>query len=200
MLTRARRLLLQKARYVVAPSNWLRDCIIAFANLPRERIRVIRSSTDMRLFDPRKRRESPVPIVGHYKGFEPVYGPETTIDAIPSVLSRCPGTRFEMLGDGALLESCRERARRLGVGDAITWVGRLPYENVPDVVGRWAIAAIPSRKESLCISAVEASALEIPVVASDVGGLPEVVDHGVTGLLVPPDDPPAASSCIRSVL
>ena len=98
-----------------------------------------------------------------------------------------------MVGAGDLTQTIEERH------PAIRLVGRVPSETVPDWVRSADVVVVPSRRESLGLVAIEALACGIPVVASRVGGLVETVDHGVTGLLVPPADPGAIVDALRTL-
>ena len=84
----------------------------------------------------------------------------------------------------------------------VDFVGRIPHEEVPAFLAGLDIFCMPSRYESetFGVAAVESQAMEIPVVATTVGGVPEAVDNGVTGLLVPPNDTVKVADAIESLL
>ena len=83
-------------------------------------------------------------------------------------------------------------------GENVAFLGFV--EDVPALLRQVAIVVVPSRSEGLGLSALEAMAADRPVVASSVGGLREVVVHGETGLLVPPEDPDALADALKSLL
>lgn len=200
-LIEARQSLLRCADTVVVPSQRFRRTVGEFAGIDDSRMNVILGGVDTALFAPRlKRRTDASPVVGYIKGFEPVYGPMTFVDAIPQVLARCPSVRFDLLGAGARLQACRRRAAELNVDHAIRWLDPVSHEKMPAVMSDWDVVAISSLKESFCVAAIEASAMEIPVVATDVGGLPEAVADGETGLLVKPDNPIAIAAALVDLL
>ena len=199
-LVRARQMLIRAARKVVAPSRALAYKVADLGGVDLARIEVIPDGVDLEMFVPRPRRESHSCTVGYFKGFEPVYGPMTMIEAIPHVLSRCPEARFDLVGGGSLLEVCRQRAEELGVSEAVQWRERQPHEAMPGIMAEWDVVAVTSRKESLGVAALEAAAMELPVVATKVGGLLEVVRHGETGLLVEADNPRALANALVSLL
>jgi glycosyltransferase involved in cell wall biosynthesis len=84
----------------------------------------------------------------------------------------------------------------------VDFVGRIPHEEVPAFMASLDIFCMPSRWESetFGVAAVEAEAMKVPVVATTVGGVPEAVRDGVTGILVPPNDPLALADAICSLL
>ena len=88
-----------------------------------------------------------------------------------------------MVGDGTLRAKLEQQAAELGCADRITWVGRQPQEELNKWYGQMDIVLMPSRSEGFGLSAIEAMANGCVVVASEVGGLPEVVRDGVCGLL-----------------
>src|SRR4029079_7219446 len=90
-------------------------------------------------------------------------------------------TRLVMVGDGAERTNLEHRARCLGVYDKCIFVGKQP--NIVDYLSASDVLLLPSEQESFGLAALEAMACEVPVIASRVGGLPEVVTDGETGFL-----------------
>ncbi|MDQ1631069.1 MAG: hypothetical protein QOJ32_2347 [Frankiaceae bacterium] len=107
-------------------------------------------------------------------------------DLLLEALARLPGARVEVLGDGSERSSLERRARRLGVADRVRFPGWEPdpRRRLPE----WDVFCLPSRSEGFPLSVVEAMLAGLPVVASDVGSIPEAVQAGTTGLLVGKDD------------
>src|SRR4029434_3279442 len=95
-------------------------------------------------------------------------------------------TRLVMVGDGSERTNTEHRARCLGVYDRCTFVGKQP--NSVDYLSASDVLLLPSEQESFGLAALEAMACEVPVIASRVGGLPEVVTDGETGYLSPVGD------------
>src|SRR5207253_3222309 len=94
--------------------------------------------------------------------------------------------RLVMVGDGSERTNCVHRARCLGVSDYCAFVGKQP--RIVDYLCAADILLLPSEQESFGLAALEAMAVQVPVIASRVGGLPEVVDDGETGFLSPVGD------------
>ena len=123
-------------------------------------------------------------IVIHVSNFRPVKRIDAVIEVFDRIRRRAPA-RLLLVGDGPEMDTVHRTARTLGIGDLIDCVGEqeavLPLLSVADVF------LLPSGQESFGLAALEAMACEVPVVASNVGGLPEVIVDGDTGYLHPPD-------------
>jgi glycosyltransferase involved in cell wall biosynthesis len=111
-------------------------------------------------------------------------------------------TRAQLLlvGDGPDRPRVERLARRLGIADRVHVTGFVPHERVPAVLASADLLVLPSFYEELGTVLVEAMQVGLPTVASRVGGIPEVVEDGVTGLLVAPRDPAALATAIDTVL
>jgi type III pantothenate kinase len=92
------------------------------------------------------------------------------------------------------------RVRDLGVADSVIFAGSQDNRDLPEFYAAADIVAIPSLKEATSIAGLEAMASACAVVATNVGGLPEIIEDGVTGLLVPPRDPAALSLAITRLV
>jgi glycosyltransferase involved in cell wall biosynthesis len=124
-------------------------------------------------------------------------GHDILLDAFARVLEAAPEARLLVAGTGSLEGGLRARSERLGLADTCRFVGHV--EPVAAVYHASDVTAVPSRFEGFCFSAVESEALGVPVVASNVSSLPEVVADGETGVLVPPGDPDALAAALLSL-
>lgn len=122
-------------------------------------------------------------------------GVDVLLDALP-LLADIPELHVVVVGDGAEMESLRRRAR--GSPVPVHFLGH--REDAGEWIAASDLIAIPSRRESFGRVTVEAMAAGRPLVASGVGGLVDAVADGVTGTLVPPDDPPALAAALRELL
>jgi glycogen(starch) synthase len=118
----------------------------------------------------------------------PEKGLDVALAAFVSVLARFPEARLMIAGDGALRDELRQQAADLNVARAVDFVGWVAPEAVPALINTSTIVLMPSREESLPLVALDAAAMARPIVATRVGGLPEVVAHRETGLLVETED------------
>ncbi|MEP6807843.1 MAG: glycosyltransferase family 4 protein, partial [Chloroflexota bacterium] len=138
------------------------------------------------------------PLLGVVARLEPEKGHRYLIEAMPAILQGAPETWLVIVGEGSLDGELRALAASLPAParDRIVFTGR--REDVAAITGEIDVAVLPSLREAQGISILEAMARRKPVVASAVGGIPEVLTDGHDGLLVPPADPAAlAEACIR---
>jgi glycosyltransferase involved in cell wall biosynthesis len=138
------------------------------------------------------------PIVGVVARLEPEKGHPTLLDAWPAVVAAVPQAHLLIVGEGSQREPLEAQAAALGISSSVTFTGR--RDDVPAVTAALDVAVLPSYREAQGLSILEAMALSRPVVASAVGGIPEMIEHGRTGLLVPPHDPDALSSAVVRLL
>lgn len=103
-------------------------------------------------------------------------------------------------GHGPLRDALSQAIRDAGLSDAVTITGVMPHERLLDAMEAADLVVVPSRFEGFGLTALEAMALGRPVVATTAGGLPEVIEHGVSGWLVPPQDPAALAQAIGRLM
>ncbi len=111
------------------------------------------------------------------------------ISAFSAVVKEVPDAKAIVAGDGPERENLLQKVRALGIQEHVNFTGWIPPEDVPALLNRVACVVVPSFYESFGLVALQAMQMGRPVIASDVGGLPEMVTHGKTGLLVPPGNP-----------
>jgi len=137
-------------------------------------------------------------IVGVVARLEPEKGHTTLLEAWPAVLRACPDVYLLVVGEGSCCDSLMRQASDLGVAHRVIFTGR--REDVPAVTAALDVAVLPSYREAQGLSILEAMALSRPVVASNVGGIPEMIEDGVSGLLVPSHDAGALAAAIVCLL
>ena len=153
--------------------------------------------TDARELRRRFSRDESSRVVIHVSNFRPV----KRIDAVVAIFARIcrqVPARLLLVGDGPELGTVYRVSRELGVSDRIDAVGA--QEAIIPLLSAADVFLLPSSQESFGLAALEAMACEVPVVASRVGGLPEVIEHGVSGFLHAPDDIDAMACSAVSVL
>jgi glycosyltransferase involved in cell wall biosynthesis len=137
-------------------------------------------------------------IVGVVARLEPEKGHPTLLEAWPAVLREVPDAYLLVIGEGSQRAALEAQSRDLHIAHRVVFTGR--RDDVPAVTAAIDVAVLPSYREAQGLSILEALALARPVVASNVGGIPEMVDDGETGLLVPPHDAEALATAITRLL
>lgn len=132
--------------------------------------------------------------IGIVKSLERIYGINYLIDAFSIVYKKLKeenpniNVSLEIYGKGSIEEELKLQAENLGIYKYVKFRGYIENDNVPEVLSKMDIFVVPSLQESFGVAAVEAMAAGLPVIASDVGGLREVVKKNFTGILVKPKD------------
>ena len=137
-------------------------------------------------------------VVGVVARLEPEKGHPTLLEAWPLVLRSVPNAYLLIVGEGSRREALEAQARDLHIAHRVVFTGR--RDDVPAVTAALDVAVLPSYREAQGLSVLEAMALSRPVVASNVGGIPEMITDGLTGLLVPPHDATALAGAISRLL
>lgn len=153
---------------------------------------------DCKLFSPH-RQEHQGFCIGLVKALEDCYGVSDLIDAFSLALERLPAEmdpRLVIYGKGSRRDALQRQIDEMGLSKRVLLCGTVPNTQVPEVMGRMDLFCLPSVSESFGVSAVEAMACCLPVIATDVDGFREVVDDGVTGYLIPARDPRAMADRI----
>jgi len=122
------------------------------------------------------------------------------LDAMRDVIKEVPEAKLVVVGDGPDWNQLIERSKTLGIADHILWLGAKNPGEALQLYGIMDVVAVPSLFEGFSLTAAEAMAASVPVVASAVDGLNEVVEHNRTGFLVPPRDSNALAKCLLKLL
>ena len=138
------------------------------------------------------------PLLGAVGRLSPEKGQAVLLRALPAILAAFPRAGLVIAGEGGSRRELETEARRLGIADRAVFLGF--RRDVPALLGAIDLFVQPSIYEGFGISLLEAMAAGLPVVASRVGGIPEVVQDGATGVLVPPQDPGALAAAVVRLL
>lgn len=193
---------------VVTVSRAIGDAADAIAR-PRRPITVVPNGADAEVFLPRDPGEArrrlgvPVdgPVISYVGKLVPRKGVDTLIEAMGLLDAREGGApHLVMAGIGGMREPLEQRARELGISDRITWLGKVPHDDVGWVMSTGDVFVLPSLSEGLPTVVCEAMACGLPVVATAVDGTPEIVDDPATGLLVQPHDADGLAAALARVL
>jgi glycosyltransferase involved in cell wall biosynthesis len=124
------------------------------------------------------------------------YGPDILLRALALATRKIPDLHLTMAGVGEMTENLRQLTRDLNLTQHVDFVGMVDNRSIYSLLEEHHIMVMPSFEEAFGVAALEAGACARPVIASRVGGIPEVVQDGVTGILVPPGDVSALSAAI----
>ena len=137
-------------------------------------------------------------VIASVGRFHPVKGFADLLAALPRVHARFPAVVLWLVGDGELRPTLEAQARRLGLEDAVVFTGM--RADIPEILTAVDLFALASHVEGMPNAILEAMAAGLPVVATRVGGVPEVVVDGQTGLLVPPQDDAAMARALMRLI
>jgi glycosyltransferase involved in cell wall biosynthesis len=209
---RAQALVCRLADHVLVNARAVLDRLVK-EGYDRGRISVIENGVDLSRFSGHPRRgalraelglDPGAPLVAVLaRMHNSIYGTDLKgiryfLDAAAGLSRRFGAARFLVLGDGPLRAELERYAAGLGLGDRVLFMGfRL---DVAEILSEIDVAVSPSLAEAISNSVIEAMAAGLPVVGTRVGGTPEAVEDGVTGLLVPPRDSEALARCIGLLL
>ena len=193
---------LKRADAVVSTSGVMADRTRAICPELSE-VTVVPFGVDAGVFSPAPKADGQR-VIGTVKTLAPKYGIDTLIEAF-SLLNRMDGmagVRLRLVGDGPSRAALEALAVRLGISDHVDFIGPVSHDRVPGELHRLDVYVALSRaeSESFGVAVIEASACGLPVVVSRVGGLPEVVEHGATGLVVPKEDAASAAAAMAILL
>jgi glycosyltransferase involved in cell wall biosynthesis len=178
------RLAFAAAHIVVANSN-AAAAQVAHEGVAARNVTVIPNGIDLGALPPIPYR-TPMTVVTTVANLRRGKGHDVLLRAAARVLARNGSVRFRLVGDGPLRPALEEQARELGIASAVEFAGH--RDDVAAVLQASDAFAFPSLMEAFPNGLMEAMAVGLPVVATSVGGIPELVSHDETGLLVKPGD------------
>lgn len=171
-----------------------------------DRVRVVHNGVDLSQLEPmhptdarlKLGYDTQAPLLGVFGRLSSEKGQRVAIEAMFLLLQDHPKARLVLAGEGKDWDELRASAHALGISASVQFAGFV--RNVRPLMSACDVVIVPSLKEGFGLAAVEAMALERPVVASSVGGLPEIVVPDETGFLVPPNDPNAVAESVSKLL
>jgi glycosyltransferase involved in cell wall biosynthesis len=190
---------------IITSGTAVRDVLVA-AGVPAGRIVSVPPGVDLGRFHPgvsgravRDELRLAGPAVGIVANLRGSKGHRVFLEAAREVARAVPGARFVIVGDGVGRGAVEQAVAGCGLGEAVIMTGF--RRDIPEVMAALDVLVLPSiRSEAVSQVILQALAVGTPVVATAIGGSPEVVRDGVTGLLVPPADPAALARAIVTML
>jgi glycosyltransferase involved in cell wall biosynthesis len=184
----AKKLLLRQAKEITATSYYLASETARLTSRKKS-IHVIPFGIDCNLFyKVNTKPENEELWIGFVKHLKAKYGPDILLKALANIVSRFPEIRLIMIGHGEMENELKKLASNLGIKEKVQFNGYIQNEKLPLIMKNFDIFVMPSTEnsETFGVAAIEAQAMEIPVVASKIGGIPEAMLDGTTGILVEP--------------
>lgn len=199
---------LASAQRVIAVSGALRAEVVGGFGVPPARVDVVPMGVDTRVFAPSDRTlarqrlgvRQDAALVLFVGALIPVKGVEDLVAAIPALRPGDRAVAVAIAGEGPLERTLRDAVRDSGQASRVSFLGAVPHERVVDWMNAADVLVLPSRSEGLPVCLMEAAAVGLPMVATDVGGSSEVVALDPDNLLVPPGDVPGLARALDSAL
>jgi sugar transferase (PEP-CTERM/EpsH1 system associated) len=187
------------------------DCLVAVSadaaeiartreGFPDDRVRVIRNGIDVQAYRPAglsTRPEIRTRAI-HVARLNAVKDQATLLRAIPKIVAAVPAFTLEIVGDGPERASLEALARELGIAERVHFLGF--RDDIPARLAESGLFILSSKSEGVSLTLLEAMAAGLPIVATRVGGNPEVVDEGRSGLLVPSGNPEALADAVIQLM
>jgi glycosyltransferase involved in cell wall biosynthesis len=187
---------LRAARHVYSPSAYLREIALRWG-LDPERVSVLPNpAPTIPPLPPREELRAELGLDGRALVFAGRLGPQKAVGVALSALAQIADATLSVAGDGPQRTALETRAAELGLGQRVRFLGGLPRNTVLRLFRAADASVLPSAWENSPHTVVESLAVGCPVIATAVGGVPEVVRDGENGLLVPPNDPSALAAAI----
>jgi glycosyltransferase involved in cell wall biosynthesis len=197
----------QYVSHTIAVSHGVGRSLLAHQIVPPHRLRVVWNGIELAAFSPERRPRLRTELLGLAHDtplalcvarLTPQKGHATLLEALALARRQEPRLTLALAGEGPLRETLRAQAARLGVAGAVRFLGR--YGPVARLLSAADVLVQPSLFEGLPLSVLEGMACALPVVVADVVGGNETVVQGESGLVVPPDDPPALAETLLRVV
>lgn len=192
---------------VVAVSADVRERLVTYEGLPRELIEVVYNGTkapppasaaERRAIRERLGLAPDAIVAGTVGRLDPVKNVPLAIRSLAALRQAHPSIRLLVIGDGPARREIEDAAAAAGVTDAVVMTGF--RDDAQDLVRAMDLFLLPSKTEGTSLALIGAMAAGIPAIATAVGGNPEVIDDGVTGLLVPTESEPGLTAAMRALI
>ena len=184
------------AETIVVPSRSIVEAASSWAGIPRAKFQVIPNAidpADYRSLDTQRRQPSSIGFIGR---LDPIKRVPDLLEAL--ALLHDPPPTLNIYGDGPERQAIEAEVSRLRLGTAVVMNGAIRDPRM--ALGSMGVLVLPSEAEGFGLVLIEAMAAGVPVIATNVPGIRDVVTHGETGLLVPPAQPSALASAIETVM
>jgi colanic acid/amylovoran biosynthesis glycosyltransferase len=194
------------ARFVVTISEFNRALIERHCGSPAAaKVHVVRCGVDLGTFAPRPRAKGAVPTFLCVASLRPYKGHDVLLDACALLRRRGVSARVVLAGDGELRRHLEARVAREALSGTVELLGAVPHERVPELLAASTAMVLPSvrardgQMEGIPVALMEAMAAGVPVISTRLSGVPELVEDGASGLLVPERDGAALAAAMERI-
>ena len=188
-----------RAAFVACISHFCRSQLMCFADAQHwDKLHIVHCGVDPSRYAPSEQRDGLQALfVGRLAG---VKGVPILIDAMASLAGKYPELKLKLIGDGPDRKALEAEVSRRGLQDRITFVGYRSQSEVAEELSRTDVFVLPSFAEGVPVVLMEAMASQVPVLTTRIAGVPELVEDGVSGRLVPPGDAVAFAQALDDLL
>jgi len=192
----------QKTHLIIAVSNSVRDFLINRKLAPDARIRVIHNGIDLQnaksKMQKAKNSKGNHFIIGNVGNLNHQKGHEYLIEAMPEILEHYPHAMLEIIGEGEERKNLESKIQDLKLERHVTLLGK--QVDPMSFMAKWDLFVLPSVAETFGIVVLEAMSQKLPVVATQVGGVPDIIKHNKNGILVSPHSPESIAEATIELL
>lgn len=192
---------------ITGVSDFSRNSLVDYEAFPKDKIKVIYNGIHTELFDieidkEAKRKElglnSKDKVIGIIARLEPVKDHKMLLNAFAEVIRKIPEAKLLIIGDGQLRKDLEDLADKLNISGAVKFLG--VRRDISELLKILDIFVLSSLSEAASVTIIEAMVAELPIVATNVGGNPEIIVNGKTGLLVPRGDAHVIAEALIEIL
>jgi glycosyltransferase involved in cell wall biosynthesis len=187
-----------KTDLIIAVSNSVKDYLVSNKMAPADRIVVIPNGIEKVLVKKAKEEPNTPPIIGTVGQLNKSKGYDYLIKAMPEILESIPLLTLEIIGEGAERTDLESLINKLNLKKHVTLLGK--KSDIVNHLKNWDVFVAPSISETFGIAALEAMSAGLPVIASNVGGLPDIIENDHSGLLIPTGKPDQIANTLVELL
>ena len=173
---------------IICISNYVKD-YLKKTGIPDHKLEVIYNGIDLSIYEKLTRISENFFTVGTVGRLDTQKGIDTLLYSFKKVLSKKESIKLEVIGEGPLKTEYISLSEELGISQNVTFLGKLDPEEVREQMRKWDLFVLASRWEAFGMVLIEAAAMGLPIIATNVEAIPEIIDDGKNGLLINPDNP-----------
>ncbi len=189
----------QEANFIQVISNSLKQTILSLGGIDENKIEVIPNGIDLATFkfeSPRQKEKYRIICLARLEKYK---GIRYLVEAMPQVLEKFPQAKLVLIGEGPERKNLEAKIKELKIEEKVELKGELPHEKIPEELAQSHVFVGPSLEEGMGVVFIEAQAAGIPVIGTNIGGIPDIIENEKTGLLIKPKDSQAIAQAITKI-